>query len=143
MSFDDMLKLARFNGSNMDFNLFKIRMLSSGALRDGFNKAYTQDLTVSTGTTATDAENLKLKNFAWNYLQMALEGPPLSIVLGIDSMNPFEAWNMLIQRYQPTGTEAYTKVNQQMELCDLEDPFGDPEVWITKLISLNTRLKDI
>ena len=144
MSFEDGLKLSKFSGSsNQDFELFRTKLIAIGALKDGFHEAYLKDLTIKTQDAVVDALNAKLVTIAWSHLLIVLEGPPGQMVKNITSQNPYKAWKVLCQRYEPMDVEAYTRINQEFESCTMEDPYEDPEIWLTQMIGLNVKMGNI
>lgn len=72
---------------------------------------------------------------------MALNGPPLQVVLNITTTNnPFTAWNKLVSIYKPLAVEAYLQLLEEFENCNLEDAEGNPEAWFYKLNLINCRM---
>ena len=80
---------------------------------------------------------------AWSYLVLTTDGPPLNHIKGIASQNPYEAWNLLLSIYQPKTMDEYARLSNQMEQLKMDDPYEDPEKWISDLLRLNARLKAI
>ena len=94
--------------------------------------------------TADDVlENIKKNQLVWNYLIVALEGPPLEVVLNLTTNDPFNAWRELVNIYEPSTMEAYSQLLREMENCNMEDPMESPEVWLYKLDSINRRMGEI
>ena len=65
------------------------------------------------------------------------------MVKNVPSKNPYEAWKMLCQRYEPMEIDANTMISQEFETCTMEDPYEDPEIWVTHMISLNVKMRNI
>ena len=89
----------KFNGTT-NFSRFRTKMLAYGVLKKGFDKALLHDLNISSTCPDRD-KNLELRQEAWSYLMIALDGAALQLVDNLSSQNPYEAWNMLVQRYDP------------------------------------------
>lgn len=148
---DELLHMMKFCGAGgADFGRWKTKMIPIGAIKGEFDQTYSSCLPVAEDLTAqppimanTALENQKKNQLAWNYLIMALEGPPLQVILNITSRDPHDAQNELLSIYEPATTEACSHLLQEMENCNLEDNMGSPEVWFYKLDLINCRIGDI
>src|SRR5687767_13602095 len=131
----------RFDGGG-DFGRFRTKMLAFGALKKGCNKAFLNDLDISPGCT-DEAANLEMRQDAWSYLMIALDGPALQLVNNISPQNPYVAWNMLVQRYDPADVEAYARLNQEFSQSQMDDPYDCPDEWVGRMIKLNGKMMKI
>ena len=91
--------MLKFDGSGrVDFGRWKTKMLAIAAIKGEFNRAYLTQLPLTAAPNATPPvtaddvlENIKKNQLAWNYLFVALEGPPLEAVLNLTTNDPFNA----------------------------------------------------
>ena len=132
----DPLKMQKFDGnsSKLDFETYETRLLAIGAIKDGFDTALLTDLPITSTTVPPDPvieTNKKLRNLAKSYLVLTLEGPPLNLVKGC--VNPFDAWTLLVSMYKPKTMDEYARLNSELENLELDDPYDDPEVWISNI----------
>ena len=88
-------------------------MLAFGALRKGFDQAFTSNLDI-TPQSADEAKNTALRVEAWSYLMIALDGAALQAVENITSKNPYDAWEHLVKKYDPSDIESYARLNQEL-----------------------------
>ena len=49
------------------------------------------------------------------------------------SRDPYDAWQALCAKYEPTTVEAYNQIIRDMEMCELKEPNQDPEPWMPEL----------
>src|SRR5688500_6638572 len=136
----DQYNILKFDGtSRSNFREYKTKLLAIGALKGGFDDALLKDLPVKPGDPEEKAN--KEKNVAtWSYLTLTLDGEPGQMITTISDQSPYKAWKMLCIMYDPSDVAAFTRLNQEFEMADLNDPYDDPEPWIVNLVSLNARL---
>jgi hypothetical protein len=140
MRFDDT-KMLRFDGTNKsDFSYYKTRMLAMAKLNKGMDIAFKKQIEMDPKAQGYDKDEHELRDEAWSYLILSLDGPPLELVRVTPNEDPYAAWNLLKKKYEPTDVEAATAITQEMDLCEMEDFYGDPGPWITQLQTLNLRL---
>src|SRR5687768_16178689 len=139
----DQYNLLKFDGtSRSNFREYKTKLLAIGALKGGFDEALLKDLPVKPGDP--DEKANKEKNVAaWSYPALTLDGVPGQMLTTISDQSPYKAWKMFCILYDPSDVAAFTRPNQEFEMADLEDPYGDPEPWIVNLMFLNARLEAI
>src|SRR5438094_103908 len=123
---DESLQMLKFDGTGkVDFGRWKTKMLVVAAIKGDFDQAYLSQLPISADPVAVPPvsqaeanENKKKNRLGWNYLIVALEGPPLQTVLSSTTTNdPIAAWRELISVYEPLTVEAYLQLLQEMEAC--------------------------
>ena len=100
--------------------------MAIGGLKD-FDDALVTNLPIVNENGDLIPENIKKRRDSWNTLMLAPDEPPRYLIRRIAFKNPYKAWNQLIARYEPTMTDAYTKISRQLETTVLEDPFDDPD----------------
>ena len=73
-------------------------------------------------------------------MHTALNGASGSLVKEIEDMleDPSVAWTALIQQYEPSTTEVYMQLMQDIKKCVLEDARDDPEMLMQSLTKFNT-----
>ena len=140
MKFGDV-KMSRFDGINKaPFSYWKTRMLAMAKLNKGMDIAFKQPIIADSQNPKFDQALYDKREEAWNYLMLALDGAPLELVRAIPDEDPYTAWNLLKKKYEPTDVEAATAITQEMDLCEMDNFYGDPGPWITQLQTLNLRL---
>jgi len=140
---DESLQIYKFDGSGkIDFGRWKMKTLAVAAIKGGIDEAYLNDLDI-TAACPDRADNLKKRQLAWNYLIVALDGPPLQVVLSSATKNPFDAWNDLLAIYEPSTIEAYSQLLRELENCSMEDAYEDPASWFYWLDIINRKLGQI
>src|SRR5687767_342808 len=117
-------------------------MLAFGALKKGCNKAFLSDLDINAAYT-DQAVHLEMRQDAWSYLMIALDGPTLQLVDNLNPQNPFVAWNMLVQRYDPADVEAYARLNHEFSLSHMDDLYDCPDGWVSNMFKLNGKITKI
>src|SRR5687768_9402751 len=103
-------------------------MLAIASIKGELNAAYLSSLLIAVSVTSTPpvtqamaGKNRKKNILACNYLIVALEEPPLQVVLNSSANDPFVGWTKLISVYEPSTVEAYSEFLQEMEGCNLEE----------------------
>jgi len=136
----DQYNMLNFDGtSRSNFREYKTKLLAIGALKSGFDEALLNDLPTIAGDTK-EKENREKNVTAWSYLTLTLDGVPGQMLSTISDKKPYKTWKMLCNMYDPTDVSAFTRLNQELQMAELEDPYGDPEPWIVNLVSLKARL---
>ena len=70
-----------------------------------------------------------------------LDGAALQLVDNLSSQNPYEAWNMLVQRYDPADIEAYARLHQEFSFCTIDYPYDCPDEWVSRINARLTMVK--
>src|SRR5215207_1827027 len=137
---DDITKHMKFDGTpGNNFRRWQVKMLAYGGLRDNFSEAFTtKDYDIQ-----NDSKKAERSIIAWHNLILCLEGAPLMYVTASGSEVPYEAWELLKAKYSPSQVEDYARLSSDFQQCELDDPYEDPEVWIVRLININTQLGSI
>ena len=121
MKLEDSIRMLRFDGSiKSDFSYYKSRMLAMVRLTDIMDVAYKKLIAIDAATTGYDKALHELREKAWSYLILSLDGPPLELVRVVPLEDPYAAWNLLLQKYEPTDVEAAAFITQEMDLCEME-----------------------
>jgi len=137
---EDSMRMTRLAGVKTKLSYYKSRMLAMARLTDNMDVAYKKFIPIDPTATGYDKTLHELREKAWSYLILSLDGPPLELVRVVPLEDPHAAWNLLVQKYEPTDVEAAAAILQDMDNCELEDIYGDPTPWVTQLQTLNSRL---
>src|SRR5687768_1601672 len=122
----DQYDMLNFDGtSRSNFREDKTKLLAIGALKSDFDEALLNDLPIIAGDIKEE-ENREKNVAAWSYLTLTLDEVPGQILSAISDKKPYKAWKMLCNMYDPTDVSVFTRLNQELQIAELENPYGDP-----------------
>ena len=92
--------MPKFDGTSarLDFEFYKTKLMAIGALKDGFQKAYKQDLPINVPGATLDptlTANEKLRAIAMSYLILSTDGTPQDMIKPAGD-DPHLAWKLLV-----------------------------------------------
>lgn len=74
-----------------------------------------------------------------SYLILSTDVTPQDMIKPAED-DPYLAWKLLVDRYQPVTVDAYGRLMDDMSSCELDDSYDNLEVWINKVMRINVRL---
>ena len=145
MSEEKSIRVISFSGKRSDWRVWSRKFLAVAEKR-GYKKLLTGALEL-TSTSGTD--DLQLGVNAYNYLLLAMnENISFGLVDEAKSVvcpdgDAVKAWQKLMKRFESKTSASKVKTMGQLHASRLTKKTKDPEVWISELELLRSRLTEM